>query len=375
MKNRLRIISVIIFLSGGLQTLHAQLNPANLTHYTEMDGNNIFDVLADQFGNIWMTTHNGLVRFDGYEFTRYYNDPNDQGSISIILVNSLFEDSRGRIWIGGMNEINVFDPKTNAFRAFPFGHLTGITESGQPAVVTITEDQSGRLYFGAHSYYGFDLTNSLFSFDEYTETIQIVKSAGIQSVSNITDSSTDPAGNSWFIGRNGIQRINREGTLQPIAPLPGVDLTGNMGDGYVVASDQNGDIWMASHLSNIHVYDSGNEHFTKLDVSGIPEVNNRDIGISEIHFDEQNTPWLATSVGLIGYSRDSGQWITFADGPVNRFDETFVFSLDSDTFGNIWLGTWQHGLIKYENKLIFNAYKEGDGIDGKLTGGWAYRIV
>jgi signal transduction histidine kinase/ligand-binding sensor domain-containing protein len=375
LKNRLNTFVILIFLFGGLQTLHAQLNPENLTHYTEMDGNNIFDVLADQFGNIWMTTHNGLTRFDGYEFTRFYNDPNNSTSISDILVSSLFEDSKGRIWVGGMDDVNVYDPKTNTFRSYPFDHLTGVTESSQPWIDTITEDLSGRIYFGASDFFGQRLTNSLFFLDEHTETIQIADSPGIGSISNINQSTTDPFGNSWFIGRSGIIRISPDGVLQAMALPEGTDTSDYLADRFTIASDMDGLIWITFASSTIHIYDPDTWHYEMLDLSDIPGLNTRDLMINKIHFDNKNIVWLATSAGIIQYNRESGEWLTFANDGNNRISDLDIIAFDTDSFGNLWMGTWQAGLLKYENQRIFNSYRGDIQTPQKISNGWVKRII
>ncbi|TVQ09831.1 MAG: hypothetical protein EA364_13190, partial [Balneolaceae bacterium] len=375
MKNRFSILVILIFLCGGHQALFAQLNPDNLTHYTEMDGNNIFDVLADQFGNIWMTTHNGLVRFDGYEFTRFYNDPNDSTSISIILVASLFEDSKGRIWVGGMGDVNMYDPKTDTFRAYPFDHLTGMTESGQPWVVTITEDLTGRLYFGASDFFGLRMTNSLYYFEEQTEAIQIVESPGFGSVPNITQMTTDPSGNVWITGRRGIIRITPDGTLQAVEAPAGTDAADYLDDRSSIVSDRNGLIWMTTRSFPIQVFDPLTGTYEILDFTGIPDLNTRDININRIHFDNRNNAWLATSAGIIQYNRESAEWVTFANISQNRISGSNILALETDSFGNLWLGSWQAGLFKYENKRIFNAIRGDDGTSGKIASGWVKRFV
>jgi ligand-binding sensor domain-containing protein len=62
----------------------AQLNPGNVAAYTEkngLPGTEVFKIIVDQFGYIWVGTINGLARFDGYTFKRFYENPNDPGSI------------------------------------------------------------------------------------------------------------------------------------------------------------------------------------------------------------------------------------------------------------------------------------------------------
>jgi signal transduction histidine kinase/ligand-binding sensor domain-containing protein len=369
------LLVVLILLAGSGQLIHAQMNPENLTHYSEVDGNNIFDVLADQFGNIWMTTHNGLIRFDGYEFTRFYSDPNDSTSISNILVSSLFEDSKGRIWVGGLASANVYDPKTKAFKSYQTYHLTGMTEKSQPWIYSITEDLSGRMYFGASDFYGARLTNSLYYFDEQADSVKVVESPGIGPIHNISQSTTDPSGNSWFIGRIGIIRISPDGVLQAM-PLPqGTDTSDRVADQFTITSDSDGLIWITFASSTIHMYDSNTWQYETLDLSEIPGLNTHDLKINKIHFDDNDIAWLATSAGIIQYNKKSGEWLTFAGEGSNRISEYNIISLDTDSFGNVWMGTWQSGLLKYENVRIFNSYRSDIQTSEKIASGWVKRII
>src|ERR1035438_6054929 len=48
-------------------------------------------------GYLWVATFNGLARFDGGRFERF-NDANTP-TLRNNLVNSIFEDSNGRLWI------------------------------------------------------------------------------------------------------------------------------------------------------------------------------------------------------------------------------------------------------------------------------------
>lgn len=63
----------------------AQIKPGNLTQFTEQDGLpgiQVNNSLQDKFGYMWVGTINGLARYDGHEFKRYYNNPNDSTSIN-----------------------------------------------------------------------------------------------------------------------------------------------------------------------------------------------------------------------------------------------------------------------------------------------------
>ena len=106
---------------------YPQLNSNNLTQFTENDGlpgAQVNKLLVDKFGFIWAGTINGLVRFDGYEFRRFYSNPNDATSIQGLIVWSLFEDHKGYIWVGSSPSfLNAYDPVLKKFSQYNFAHL------------------------------------------------------------------------------------------------------------------------------------------------------------------------------------------------------------------------------------------------------------
>src|SRR5664279_4705714 len=101
---------------------YAQLNSGNLTQFSEKDGlpgAQVNRILVDRFGYLWTGTINGLARYDGYEFKRFYYNPNDTVSIHGSIVWSLFEDRKGKIWVAtSPSFLNVYNPATSAFRQY-----------------------------------------------------------------------------------------------------------------------------------------------------------------------------------------------------------------------------------------------------------------
>src|SRR5678816_3317379 len=56
-------------------------------------------MLQDHFGFMWFGTKAGLNRYDGYNFVVYRHDAADSTSLADNFIQSLFEDSEGRLWI------------------------------------------------------------------------------------------------------------------------------------------------------------------------------------------------------------------------------------------------------------------------------------
>ncbi|NOS92779.1 MAG: hypothetical protein HOP30_12715, partial [Cyclobacteriaceae bacterium] len=109
-------VSALFILS--LQCLQAQPD-IRFNHITTENGlssNFTTSSIQDKEGFLWIATHNGLNRFDGYDFIRYTHNPEDAHSISSNQANTLYEDVNGSLWIGTFsNGICRYDRSKNKF--------------------------------------------------------------------------------------------------------------------------------------------------------------------------------------------------------------------------------------------------------------------
>ncbi|MBP8975598.1 MAG: hypothetical protein KBG83_02675, partial [Bacteroidetes bacterium] len=155
---------------GGLNKFN--YGTETFTHYyhnpddsTSIGSNNMFSIYEDREGNLWIGTMGGglnlfdrrtgkFTRFtifnsnistnfvqhiieskDGYLwlansvcfekfdkktklFQHYINDPQDSTTISSSKVSTIFEDSRGNLWFGTGNGLNLLDQTTNKFKVY-----------------------------------------------------------------------------------------------------------------------------------------------------------------------------------------------------------------------------------------------------------------
>jgi streptogramin lyase len=72
--------------------------------YTIKDGlshNDIRCIAQDQYGFLWIGTWEGLCRYDGFEFKRYYCDPNDPSSLPYSHIMDIAVDKYNNIWVAG----------------------------------------------------------------------------------------------------------------------------------------------------------------------------------------------------------------------------------------------------------------------------------
>lgn len=106
---------VIVFFSA---VVNAQLKPiySNFEHYDTEDGlpqNYISSIVQDKDGFIWVSTLDGIARFDGHTFLEFNISSDSSTRISTPRVIDLKIDSSNNLWILHYNsEVDVLNPRT-----------------------------------------------------------------------------------------------------------------------------------------------------------------------------------------------------------------------------------------------------------------------
>ena len=106
-------------------------------------------VARDSLGFVWIGTVNGLERFDGYGIKEYRNAEQDPYSLSSNIVQSLFCDSKNRLWIGThYTGISLYDRFRDRFINFPLPE--GYSVTGRIMLPRrFVEDRTGTIWFAA----------------------------------------------------------------------------------------------------------------------------------------------------------------------------------------------------------------------------------
>jgi ligand-binding sensor domain-containing protein len=159
------MLSAVLFCSN---LANAQSKPVIFDRFNTRDGlsqNKIFDIVQDTLGFIWIGTEDGLNRYDGYEFKVYKNDPNDIGSLSNNMIETMHVTKNGDLWLGGnLGGLSKFDFNTETFTNFLHDHSDINTIIGNN-ITDISEDEKGNLWIATYDQ-GFDYmdvkTNSFF---------------------------------------------------------------------------------------------------------------------------------------------------------------------------------------------------------------------
>jgi ligand-binding sensor domain-containing protein len=112
------LFTIIVILGSFV---YAQPNKMRFERITTDDGlssNHSSYIFQDSRGFLWITTEDGINRYDGYSFKHYKHIPGNINSLSDYAATHILEDSNGLFWISTREGLNVFDPASEKFIHF-----------------------------------------------------------------------------------------------------------------------------------------------------------------------------------------------------------------------------------------------------------------
>jgi two-component system, sensor histidine kinase ChiS len=356
-----------------------RLNGRNIYYYNTKNGlpdNRVETIFEDSRGIIWLGTYNGVCRVDGQDITSYTK----AHGLGIEIVNMIQEDKDGNMWFGGVNGgITMFDGNAFYHYSTPQGLINNY-------IVTGTFDKKGNLWFGTfeNGAYRFDGT----SFFHYT-TNEGLENNFIRSISE------DQKGNIWIGSSVGsISKItendiyffdeehgvsngfitcfyhDRDGSVWFGTYGSGLGhFKGNMfthfhekyglKDGFIrsIMQDNEGQMWLGSNSEGAFRYD-GTQFLQYSTAQGLR--HNRIAGLLQ---DKNGLYWFATTGG--GISSFDGQ--VFTNYHVeNGLNDNFIIFMMEDSAGNIWFVTRDNGILKY-NGEYFLSYGINQGLSDVIS--------
>ncbi|MCD8262371.1 MAG: hypothetical protein LUD15_13575 [Bacteroides sp.] len=322
-------------------------------HYTtDKDFSNslVNKVYQDKKGFIWIATENGLNRYDGLRFSIYRNTPGDTTSLKNNYVRTLFEDNQGHFWIGCINGLQLYDRATDTFREID---IRREGSHANPHVTSITERKNGDVWIATSE-----------------QGLVSLKKGEPLSQLRIESALTDQLGSRYlnYIFEDSSQRLwiatedkglfcyipETEELQSYKAPLQiGSD------DVYTLCEDTEENIFAGTLTGGLFRI---NIRFGKENFEPILYKQNIQLNIRTLILDHQGRLLIGTDgEGLKEYNpvtnriEDSRTYAAPFD-----FSKTKIHSLLEDKDQNLWLGVFQKGLIMIPgttNNLIYSGYK------------------
>jgi len=269
-------------------------------------------IFQDSKGYLWIGTQNGLNKFNGHSFEVYFFNPADTNSISNNWIFSIDEDREGNLWIGTKSGLNKFIRNEKKFKKITY--------------------QTG---------YQNDVT--LYTYDAITSR-----------TGNILI-NTPPVLTICNPGKNEFHHY-----------ISKLDFDGAVKDNRIpILEDSEGMIWIGS-TRGLSLFDVNTKQFRYF----LHDAKNRnsisDNNITALFEDTKGQIWIGTSNGLNVYDKDTKTMKRFIHERSNRFSlyTNFIRAIAEDKSGNMWIGTEGGGLskLKFANSThpVFEEFTSED---------------
>lgn len=302
-------------------------------------------VYQDKRGFIWVATEDGLNKFDGNRFIVYKKNKNEPDALLNNYVKTLFEDSKGRFWIACINGIQIYDQATHTFQSIPIRHNRD--NMAPQTSANIIELQNGEIWLG--TYGGGIISLKENEFIPQEELNRKIQSYFIQTIYE------DSKQNIWIATENkGLFCYTPSNGQVQNFTAPG-QLTSE--DISCLCEDKEGTLFISTLNGGLMKLNPSNSQFTPIPYKG----NNR-LSIKTLTIDNNNNLYIGTEgFGLKIYNRSTNS-IDDYDVHNGVFDlsSSKVHSILEDKDGNLWLGIFQKGLLmipSMPNKFNYYGYK------------------
>lgn len=287
----------------------------------------VTSLFQDSRGYLWVgTAGGGVCLFDGVNFTEY----NESNGLSGAIVQAIAEDAKGNIWVGTTwGGASRFDGKNFV----TYGKKQGLPSSAISALTVSGKDLWIGTDYGAAIY------------DANTEKLTLASSMKY----SISALHTDRSGQVWAGSEGSVFRMSGQTPVRIPLPVSEHKRTINYitddGKGllYICASDG----LFAWHLSSGTLTDN---IITK-DMAGK--------NISCALFNSEGESWVSVKeTGLIEFDA-TGKKIDF--NSARGLSSREVNALLEDNTHHIWIGTRQEGLVKLRSES-FNYFNNVEGL-------------
>ena len=267
--------------------------------------NTVFmNMIEDREGNLWFGSTEGLycLKYNTKAITEnlihYQHDVQDNSSLSINLVTSLYVDNIGDLWIGTDNGgINLFDREKQSFRQYRKDEYDPQSLNNE-TIRAICQDRTGNLWFGTYT------------------------------------------------GGLNVAIKNRDAIIK-YQNMPGAPFSLSHNTVTCFSEDHLCQTWVGTDGGGLNLFDKDINHFLHFNMKNSSLSSDAILCMLE---DSKNQIWLGTwTGGLVLFDEKTKSFTSFTTVNSGIQDDN-IFTVAEGDNDDLWLGSYEHGLIHYKIK-------------------------
>jgi len=362
---RRKILSFIFFtwtLTVFTISANAQEQDLRFEHLDLKAGlsqNNVYGVLQDSRGFIWIATIDGLNKYDGYHITVYRNELKNENSLSHNFISGMLEDPQGRIWIATRGGLNRYDREKDQFTRYKHDKYNTNSLSSD-LLTSLSLDNTGHLWIGTEGggVECFDTSNG-----RWTHYVHDPVRPGSLSGDYVTRVFVDSRQQVWAgTYGNGLNLLNRgTGKFTQFRREEGDSTSLRNNEVFTLFEDSRHLLWVGTSGGGLQQYDPGKGSFHRIPndataKKGIPA----DAVVYALAEDSKHNLWIGTDNSSLSiYNPSTGIFYNYKHDVIDNtsLSNNSIHSLYKDLAGNMWVGTFSGGVNFYKGDIKFRHYK------------------
>lgn len=330
-----------------------------------LSDDHIVSLAEDEAGNLLVGTYGGgltLIDFAAKPFRTFSHDPEDPSTLLHNIIWSIYQDTRGRLWVGTEGGLSLFHSETETFEHFKHNPGNPATIPNN-SVTSIYEDKKGKLWIATYG-------GGLCLFNPEKKSFQVFKHDPKDTSSllnnNVGSFYEDTSGRLWLGTGTGISILKADNTFSHFTHEPGKTTSILKNAVTCMLRDTKGRMWIGSDggLSRLNESTQEFEHYLH-DPKNPSSLSSPFVYF--IHEDKNGLLWIGTGNGLNLFNPDAKtfQVLREKDGLPNNV----IYGILEDEKGRLWMST-NKGLSRFTpsaspepgNWGVFRNYVPADGL-------------
>jgi len=302
---------------------------------------NIYDIIQDDDGYVWLGTAGGVSRFDGVNFVNYTTEDGlaDNG------VKSIVQSRDGRIWLGHIGG-GISRIKDGVATAWDSDSLKLDND-----VTSILQDADGHLWISTYGNGALLINNPEVDSLDNLDYIQYRGQQGLSDrIFSMMQSEEQVV---YFVTDVGIKKYNKEKDEFEFYRVDGVPAYFQITS---LFQDHIGNFWFGTYNGGLYKHIVATDKVIMYDVKdGLA-----DNWVSCLSEDQSGNIWVGTWGGGLSKIEDGKKKILTFD-PSNGLRDRKIRCLVEDREGNILIGTNENGLMIFKGEQ-FVSFSEKNGL-------------
>ncbi|UOE49033.1 ATP-binding protein [Mucilaginibacter sp. SMC90] len=375
---------------------------------------NVSNIIEDSEGYMWLSTQNGLVRYDGYQYKIYRLGSAKLNRQVATLVFSVAEDNKKNLWVSTLvNGLFRYNRQTDTFEQYPYpendlyaqfmisttdneGNVWGRynTTDGKQSIVkfhpaTGQYEKFSKWHTGIHhieAAFGYNAyktangviwlatDNGIYRYNGagkgFTAYFTSTDTARQRGVNPVYEAPSEPGVlyMNTFHGNNVDLRLTRfdtrTGAVQNYKAGKGKDSLLNAGI-YSIYEDKAKRLWLGT-MQGLSKFDRQKGTFSNY----VPDDTLKQIGqqqLSAITETKQGTLWMTSPAGLVYFDPNTAAFTRYSMNPDDpgALASLFISTKTVDHTNTLWIGYGNAGAARLNKlKSAFDIYKTGKKING-----------